>query len=60
MEENCTFTIFDIVEFYPSISEDLLNSALSFAKRHVKIPVKKWTSYNTLEGPLCSATTKHR
>ena len=37
MKENCTFTNFDIVDFYPTISEDLLSSAISFAKRHVKI-----------------------
>ena len=37
MKENCTFTNFDIVEFYPTISVGLLNSAISFAKRHVKI-----------------------
>ena len=36
MKENCTFTKFDTVEFYPTISDDLLNSAISFAIRHVK------------------------
>ena len=37
MKENCTFTSFDIVEFYPSISEDLLQRALRFAKDHTNI-----------------------
>ena len=38
-KENYTFTIFDVVEFYPTISESLLNCAtcISFAKRHIKI-----------------------
>ena len=31
------FVQFDIVEFYPSISERLLSDALNFAKRHVQI-----------------------
>lgn len=29
--------IFDIVEFYPSISEDLLKQALDYAKQHTTI-----------------------
>ena len=37
MKESCTFTSFDIVEFYPSISEDLLNRAIRFAKDHICI-----------------------
>ena len=41
MKENCTFTNFDIVEFYPTISEDLLNSAISFGKRHFKFTSKE-------------------
>ena len=32
---HCTFTSFDVVEFYPSITEDLLRKALDFAKCHV-------------------------
>ena len=40
MKENCMFTNFNIVEFYPTISEDFLNSALLFAKRHIKITGK--------------------
>ena len=36
-KESCTFTSFDIVEFYPSISEDLLNRAIRFAKDHIDI-----------------------
>ena len=32
-----TFVCFDIVEFYPSISEDLLKAALDFAKQHTTI-----------------------
>ena len=32
-----TFICFDIVEFYPSISENLLRKALNFAKQHTQI-----------------------
>ena len=32
-----TFACFDIVEFYPLISEDLLKAALDFAKQHTTI-----------------------
>ena len=34
---NSSFIIFDIVNFYPSISGDLLNAALDWAKQYVKI-----------------------
>ena len=30
-KNQCTFTVFDIEEFYPSISEELLNKAIEFA-----------------------------
>ena len=32
-----TFTIFDIQEFYPSITEKLLKHVLAFAQRYVEI-----------------------
>ena len=31
-KQQCTFTVFDIESFYPSISSDLFNKALKFAK----------------------------
>ena len=34
---NARLIKFDIVDFYPSISEELLNKALAFAKTHVAI-----------------------
>ena len=34
---HCTFIVFDIVEFYPSITEELLMKAIDFAKRHTTI-----------------------
>ena len=37
MKETCTFMSFDIVEFYPSISEDLLHRAILFAKGYITI-----------------------
>lgn len=36
-KQRCTFLCFDIVEFYPSISEDLLKRALRFASRYTNI-----------------------
>ena len=33
----CKFMMFDIKEFYPSITEKLLKDAISFAKKHVPI-----------------------
>ena len=33
-KQRCHFTQFDIVEFYPNISEKLLLEALNFAKQH--------------------------
>ena len=37
-KQGCAFTCFDIVEFYPSISEQLLKKALDFAKEYIDIP----------------------
>ena len=36
-KDKLTFVSFDIVEFYPSISESLLMKAIDFAKRHTHI-----------------------
>ena len=36
-KEKCSFIAFDVIEFYPSISVDLLNSALDFASKHCSI-----------------------
>ena len=36
-KRNQSFLCFDIVDFYPSISEDLLQDALRFARTHVNI-----------------------
>ena len=36
-KENMHFTQFDIVDFYPSIKEDLLKKAIQFAKIHTTI-----------------------
>ena len=37
MKETCTFTSFDIVKFYPSISEDLWQWAIRFTKDQIEI-----------------------
>jgi hypothetical protein len=36
-KQSHTFVVFDVKDFYPSISESLLKEALSFAKNHVSI-----------------------
>ena len=36
-KKSCTFTTFDIDEFYPSISEKLLSDAINFASSHSNI-----------------------
>ena len=36
-KENCIFVCFDIVDFYPSISEDLLQRSVEFARRYTDI-----------------------
>ena len=36
-KEVCSFIVFDIIEFYPSTSEELLNSALRFASKYPNI-----------------------
>ena len=36
-KKRCKFLIFDVVDFYPSISEKLLDNALTFAKQFVTI-----------------------
>ena len=36
-KEQCVFISFDIVDFYPPITKDLLDKALDFASQHAKI-----------------------
>ena len=36
-KSSCTFTTFDVKEFYPSITEPLLRKAINFAKRYTDI-----------------------
>ena len=40
-KENSNFIVFDIVNFYPSISENLLNAALDWASKYVPIDEEK-------------------
>ena len=39
-KKECVFTVFDIQEFYPSITEDLLKQAILFAQNSINIPPK--------------------
>ncbi len=36
-KQACTFIQFDIVDFYPSITEDLLTNAINHAKQHTTV-----------------------
>ena len=36
-KSSSSFIVFDIVSFYPSISEELLNAALDWAQQYTKI-----------------------
>ena len=36
----CTFSVFDIKDFYPSITESLLKKAVNFARRHIDLSEK--------------------
>ena len=44
-KENKTFLVFDVVDFYPSISEKLLKKTLTWAKQYTEI---KTTEYDTI------------
>ena len=66
-KERYTFIAFDVVDFYPSISVDLLNAALNFAsnyvsitdeERHIILHAKKSLLYNTGE-PWGKKTTSN-
>ena len=39
-KSQCAFIQLDIMEFYPLITETILDNGLSFAKQHVEISVK--------------------
>ena len=53
-----TFIVFDIVDFYASITEDLLLQALDYAKTFATISGKKQTSYCTAVNRCCSTKDK--
>jgi len=36
-KDQCSFVVFDIVEFYPSITQDLLRKALEFAQQYCSV-----------------------
>lgn len=40
-KQSCAFTQFDTVDFYPSITKDLLTSAINYAKHYVNISCKE-------------------
>ena len=39
MKESCMFINFDIIEFYPTIFEVLLNKSISFVKEYITVTV---------------------
>ena len=50
---------FDIVDFYPSISEELLDKAIDFAKQHTTIAEIEVKPSNTHDSLFFSATRSH-
>ena len=54
--DNPKFLQFDIVDFYPSITSELLNKAMLFAKQHTIIKKK---SSNILKTPYLLTTVHH-
>ena len=40
-KSNCTFVVFDIEEFYPSISEKLLKDSITYAENHIEMSAKE-------------------
>ena len=40
IQSQCKFIKLDIAEFYPSISEEILDNAILFAQQHINIPEK--------------------
>ena len=45
-KKSCTFVCFDIVEFYPSISQDLLEKALKWAQQFVQLTEEEVSAIN--------------
>ena len=37
-KKNCKFIQLNIKEFYPSVTEETLDEAISYAKEHITIP----------------------
>ena len=58
-KKTCKFIKFDIAEFYPSISAELLEKSINFARSIVKIEDKIIDIINMQENPCCSTTVMH-
>ena len=58
-KSQCAFIQLDIMEFYPSITETILDNALSFAKQHVEVSDKHLQIINTAENRCCTTKMKH-
>ena len=41
VKEKCTFVCFDVVDFYPSITKDLLNEGLALASQYITVTDQK-------------------
>ena len=39
-KSQCKFIQLDVAEFYPSMSEEILDNAILFAQQHINIPEK--------------------
>ena len=48
-KNNCSFPLFDVENFYPSVSLALFNNAIQFAKDISDIPDKRHIKHNALK-----------
>ena len=58
-KKTCKFIKFDIAEFYPSISAELLEKSINFARSIIKIEDKIIDIINMQENPCYSTTVMH-
>ena len=58
-KQQCTFLVFSIESFYPSIASDLLNGALKFAKEIIPIANSDFKIMMHSEKPFFSMKRNH-
>ena len=58
-KKTCQFIKFDIADFYPLISAELLEKSINFARSIIEIEDKTIDIINHAKNPCCSTTVKH-